>query len=524
MRKLLSLVITIAVLLSIPFASAEGDDILITIGKQYNKNSTIMEGHSVDNNYFLDYIYEKDHIKVDYAWVLDDDSQKAALAVANGEIPDVMIVDLDTYNMLLESDMLAPLNDAFEEGAGEYLNAARFFYKEAFAAASVGDKLMAIPNTTLKGAHSMTWVRRDWLANVGIEIGDTLTLDEIVTIAEAFVTQDPDGNGIDDTIGLPMDPSIVMGGYQRNYDFSRIANLMGAYPRTWFLDEEGTVHYGSVEKETRDVLEYLAQLYERGLIDRQFAVRDQSELVISGKCGILFAPWTGGDVRNSHGYDGADWIPVVGPVDEMGNFYIVGPEPCQYYTVVSKYCEHPEAIIRIIEDEYCFWTYLTGDSKWDELNSQYQTLGVGWTVMPIAIEICNNDVLGQRGIDMKQMVETNGDRTGVSLANQAFYDAWLQYCEDHTFLTGWMRYVGMYLGNNLASFYEKNVIIDPCFWGTTKTMKDKWVNLKTMEDELYVKVIMNEVGIEAYDEFVERWYAEGGTDIVNEVQKLMDCK
>ncbi len=44
------------------------------------------------------------------------------------------------------------------------------------------------------------WIRQDWLDNLGLEV--PRTWDEMAAVAEAFVTQDPDGNGEDDTIGI----------------------------------------------------------------------------------------------------------------------------------------------------------------------------------------------------------------------------------------------------------------------------------------------------------------------------------
>lgn len=50
------------------------------------------------------------------------------------------------------------------------------------------------------------WIRQDWLDNLGLEV--PRTWDELAAVAEAFVTQDPDGNGEDDTIGILLDLAI----------------------------------------------------------------------------------------------------------------------------------------------------------------------------------------------------------------------------------------------------------------------------------------------------------------------------
>lgn len=192
MRRVLGVLLVVLLAVSGTAAFAEGEDIVLTYGKEFDfDGKTFLEGQDLENNYYLDYAYEKHGVKVEYSWVLDDDAQKDSLAVVNGSMPDVMLVDLTTFNMLVASDMLAPLTDVFEEHANQYLRDARSVYPEAFAAATVGGELMAIPNTVPVKQHVYTWVRQDWLDKLGLELPQTL--DDIVAIAKAFIEQDPDG-------------------------------------------------------------------------------------------------------------------------------------------------------------------------------------------------------------------------------------------------------------------------------------------------------------------------------------------
>ena len=43
-------------------------------------------------------------------------------------------------------------------------------------------------------------VRKDWLANVGLELPKTT--EDLYEVAKAFTEDDPDGNGADDTYGI----------------------------------------------------------------------------------------------------------------------------------------------------------------------------------------------------------------------------------------------------------------------------------------------------------------------------------
>ena len=522
MRRFLSLVLVALLALTNVVAFADADEeIVITYGKQFDYDGmTFIHDQTLEDNYYTQYIKEKHNVRVEFEWVLDDDTQKDALAVASGNMPDVMYVNQSIFDMLIEADMIQPITDVFEEYANDYLRSARECYPEAYAAASVGGELMAIPSATVKKQHQVTWVRQDWLDKLGLEL--PTTLDDIVAIAKAFVEQDPDGNGEDDTIGLPLDSTYIIGKFGRDYVADPIANSMGSYARQWYLGDDGKVVYGSLTNETRNALAYLAQLYADGIIDPQFAVREEKEVIVSGKCGIFFGSWCAGPLSQSYGYDGADWVPVAAPLDDDGYFYTTNPIPAESYLVVSKECEHPEAVIWALGDSYELHRFLSGDPEWDAKIDEYQTAGVSWTIMPFEIQLENEDIVAVRGRDMKQMVDT-GDRTGVSAQNQSFYDAYLKWTEDNTFLTGWVRYKGMYLCCNVAN-YEKNVYKDHCFWGMTDTMTDSWATLKSLEDETFMKIVLGESGIEAFDEFVEQWYAQGGSDIVEEVQAWVDAR
>lgn len=157
MRRLLSLVLAALLALSIVGAVAEdNDEIVITYGKNFDYDGkTFIHDQTLENNYYTQYIKEKHNVRVEYAWVLDDDSQKDALAVVSGEMPDVMYVNQSVFDMLIEADMLQPITKAFAENANQYLREACESYPEAYAAATVKGELMAIPCATVKKQHQV---------------------------------------------------------------------------------------------------------------------------------------------------------------------------------------------------------------------------------------------------------------------------------------------------------------------------------------------------------------------------------
>jgi multiple sugar transport system substrate-binding protein/putative aldouronate transport system substrate-binding protein len=55
-------------------------------------------------------------------------------------------------------------------------------------------------------------------------------------------------------------------------------------------------------------------------------------------------------------------------------------------------------------------------------------------------------------------------------------------------------------------------------YATTPLITSKWVNLKTMEDSTFLKIILGTASIDTFDQFVKDWKAQGGDDITAEVQ------
>lgn len=99
------------------------------------------------------------------------------------------------------------------------------------------------------------WIRQDWLDKLGLEV--PRTWDEMAAVAEAFVTQDPDGNGEDDTIGIlgPGNSDHLNATVANQFGLDPLFSSCQSYPQYWLQDEDGTVKYGSIQPETRTALE-----------------------------------------------------------------------------------------------------------------------------------------------------------------------------------------------------------------------------------------------------------------------------
>lgn len=140
--------------------------------------------------------------------------------------------------------------------------------------------LYGVPKTMPVARYGVI-IRQDWLDNLDMNV--PTTFEELMDVAIAFKTQDPDGNGVDDTYGI-VDrlESFTLG-------FRMVAGWYGA-PCNWGLSEDGKVEPWFMSDGYYNALEKYRELYEAGAINSDFAVMaksDQHQAIAQSKGGIV---------------------------------------------------------------------------------------------------------------------------------------------------------------------------------------------------------------------------------------------
>lgn len=510
------------------------ETVTVHLGGSLNPNAKIPDGMSYDDNSYTRFLKDDLNIEVVYDWVASssDFDEKMNLCIGSGTIPELMNVNATQYRALLKYDMIQPLDQYFDDYASDALKGYVESGGEELKKCISNDKgeMMAIPapNITAGGINEM-WIRQDWLDNLGLEA--PRTWDELVTVAEAFVTQDPDGNGEADTIGIlgpsNSDHMNAIGGNQYGLDplFSRFQS----YPQYWLQDEDGTVKYGSIQPETRTALEKIQKLYTDKLIDPEMLVRnDSKEPLLAGKVGIFFGPWwCGYTVADATLAGEADWRAYFTPLAEDGNYYTHMAEPTTKYVVASKSCKNPEAAFKIINyliasqqqwvaDGITSTEMVTSDfyplynvyDNADEIEISYDVL-----TKYLAGEITMDDV------DFSRHKLLKSDMEAVTELKKEPYD---DFSLDNWNLdsdlakTNLPRLVSILVGE-APSVNDKYVPVYNAYNGQTETMQTKWANLKKMEEETFAKIVMGKADISEFDTFVENWKNQGGDQILKEI-------
>ena len=509
------------------------ETVTVHLGGSLNPNAKIPDGMSYEDNSYTRLLKEDFNIEVVYDWVTSssDFDEKMNLCIGSGTIPELMNVNATQYRALLKYDMIQPLDQYFDDYASDALKGYVESGGEELKKCISNDKgeMMAIPapNITAGGINEM-WIRQDWLDNLGLEV--PRTWDEMAAVAEAFVTQDPDGNGEADTIGIlgpsNSDHMNAIGGNQFGLD--PLFSSFQSYPQYWLQDEDGTVKYGSIQPETRVALEKIQKLYTDKLIDPEMLVRSNcQEAVLSGKVGIFFGPWWCGYTVGDATLAGeADWRAYFTPLSEDGNYYTHMPDPTSTYVVVSKSCKNPEAAIKIINYLIAYGKDWVADGTSAKLEvSQFYPL---WNVyenadeIEVSTETLEKYLAGEitmDDVDFSQHKLLKNDMEAVTELKKEPYD---DFSLDKWNLDSDLakinlpRLVSLLVGGN-PLVNDKYIPVYNAYSGQTETMQAKWANLKKMEEETFAKIIMGKADISEFDTFVENWKNQGGDQILKEI-------
>ena len=465
------------------------------------------------------------NVKLEYLWYAadnaDDAEQKKNTAIASGDIPDFMLVSSAQLSLLAKSDLInKDLQPVFDAYACDLLKA--WTYAEGTAAmgsATYKGKLVAIPlvDSSIDSAPFL-WIRKDWLDKLGLSVPKTT--DELYATMKAFAEADFDGNGKADTAGLSLHKNFLS---MATSDAVGLFNGFDAYPGKWIDDGNGGLMYGSVAPNIKDALAFLAKAYAEGLIETDFSVKDDTkttELIASGATGIQYgAMWNAIWPLSMTGMNdpAADWIacPIPG-TDAHPQIALRVAD----YVVINAECEHPEAVIKLLN----FWCETTGASTPEAYAEYLVDDGTGLMTFP------QHDIMLKtwsplRNLDAYYHIKDVLAKNDPSTLNA---EEMVSYNDIVAFRNGDGSKVGpaKTFGPEGSAFevmdyyYTNNRFMMDKFTGAqTKTMASKMSICEDKVIEYYTKVIMGVESLDNFDAFVKEVNDLGLADITAEVNE-----
>lgn len=500
-----------------PFAPFEET---VTFRMGVHRWTNAPEGMTIEDNPFVDYVSDKLNVELEVLWEVDPGGfeDKISLAMVSGDLPDAFMVTEQILLSLVEADLITDLTEHYDKLVSPYIKDIHASYGDRLLDTVMFDgRMMAIPGTNLGGAQQMLWIRMDWLDKLGLEAPETL--DEVLEIARAFVQDDPDGNGVDDTVGFTIEPKVAMR-YNSLHGLDPVFAAFGAFPRLWIRDEAGNIVYGTITQETKEALGFVRQMYQDGLIDKEFVTRvgsgdDANSVIAGGKAGMMFGPWWSPywplnlSVENDRS---AIWKPFVAPVNDAGEFWAYNQNPNNGNLVVRKDYEYPDAIIKVlnVETEARFASLA---HEIEELVQENQGT-MGWWSMPLQLDY--EDIVYRTYERLDEALRTDNPDS-LKVFDRLMYDAIVaDRANPRQDTSTWAEATARYDGQSLT--YGDNIHRrEVAFFGITPTMEQRWAALEKIEDEMMLRIITGESGIDTFDEFVAQWKSIGGDQITEEV-------
>ena len=468
-------------------------------------------------------------IETEFLWTVPGSQfdEKLSIAIAANDLPDVIPTNAIQFKLLVDSGVAMDITTLFENYASPLTRKMQELDNQvSISQATVDGTLYALPLIYGNVDNSqLLWIRADWLEALDMEAPKTI--DELVQLAEAFVNNDPDGNGQDDTLGIAVVKDLFSTGFA---DLNGFVEAFGAYPGGWLKDSSGKLVYGDIQPEMKTALTKLAEMFEAGLIDQEFVVKDGGKVAegtTNGNVGMLFGqhwipfwPLQDGKNRNTN----ADWRPFPLPsATGTAPKTMLGGSINRYYVLNSE-MENPEAAVKLLnyfiqkysslyspdyELKYIGSTGTTGDrvdQSWEYgviQSWQPNENIVFWDLLKKYLDTgdeqyAENSLIKQFSVDIASYHD--GDDTHWSTY------AWIGPQGPYSVIDGYFKN-----GQTVQNAYIK---------ANTPSMTERGAALSQLRVEMFTKIITGAESPATFDEYVATWKRLGGDDITDEVNAV----
>jgi len=522
------------------------ETVTVTFSRLLDHVSTYPEGVTNDNNGYVK--MAKDVLNIECVTKFEaksgeDYDRQTSLAIASEDLPDFLYIygngngsGLSLVKELYENDLIMPLNDVYETYCDDLTKANYESYGEGiWDGVTFDGEKYALPYAA-GNFYPMIWIRSDWMEELDITIDEDgdgiITRDDLVMVATAFVENKMGG---DNTVGIALPETI-------GSEFAVMTDSFGAFTSNYMPNEDGTVSHGSTDPRMKEALEWLHGLYEAGVLDPQFGTRtseDIEEMLTNGQLGIFGGAWHFGTAKKSiHEMNPeADFLSFnLDNGSGKTNFPATLTSKDQF-VVIRKDCEHPEAWfkIRAQQNAYGALTPEEQEAQFPELFAQIQA-GMAGQSRPVYIDINNaNFVFTGQTNPTLQYLESgateyvhNGavKQYNTDPETNTYLRCYNTYFEDSTTMgsADWVIYLSRFAGGGYhaykldqAGLYERYSPI----YNQVPSMTSTPVDFEGMMAEYFIKIIVGELPVDAFDEYVEQRNAQGDAVICAELAEAI---
>lgn len=438
--------------------------------------------------------------------------QKLNLKIASSDLPDFIKIDFaDDFLKYAPQGLFYDLTDKLNEKNTP--NLTKEVPKEVFDLVKVKGKIYGVPIQTGPGA-GYRWnltMRKDFLETIGEKTPKSL--EEYYYLLKKIKAAKPD--------------VIPLGAYNQNIGEVKYANnsfdhIFGAFGVTpgYFYVDGGNINNYDINPKMKEALTFIQKMNKEGLIDKEYASIKETNLKDKLFAGKLFS-WMGwwstptdydkqieifemratgklgkdDTIKEDRSNDPYKYLNIMGSlVGSDGK--AVAPAGAQFSQVfaINAKTKDPQKLLNIVEKANSLENKMI--AIWGTENEDY---------------VIENNKLQRKLelVDIKSNVDPKGNYRGVEIYNLT------------SSLNGYPRYIestplrrAQSLEIAIKNPYQ---ITDASNFLTSATKLQKYRDLCTLRDGYFTQIIMG-ADISKFDEFVSKWKAQGGDEIIKELQ------
>lgn len=367
----------------------------LTIGLSQHANVV-----DYDTNDYTLWLEEQTGIDLEFVYFSNDAKeagQQLALMMNAGEkLPDILwkfsAVDLNAANEYGEDGYFLDLKPLIEEYGRFYTEMRDSITIEAdsknleiYATNPNDGAIYAMPSYQISAGggdlvsnHPM--INKAWLDKLGEEVPKTV--DDLVRVLTRFVSEDPNGNGVRDELGMT---GIIKNTRGNVLEYVINAYIFNEDTYMYNIDADGNITLPYAADEYRQAMIKLNEMYEAGLIAPvSFTMSKTAEII------PIFTPADGvsiGGVVSGHptnitadeGWNAFEYVglPALQAETDLGGYVPIRSATFNFDTYITEDCEDPALAFKFIDFMY---------SEESILRQRYGKLGTDWEWAPAGMK------------------------------------------------------------------------------------------------------------------------------------------
>lgn len=423
--------------------------------------------------------------KIEFSWVPDaSKDERINAALASNNLADIVSLQ-QINNTTVRNAMASGLFWDVEPYLKDYPNLAKIS-TDRLESARVAGHIYGVPFQKPIARYGVL-IRQDWLDNLGLEVPHTL--DDLQKVAQAFTEKDPDGNGVNDTVGF------VERSESFNVGFRSLSGYFGA--GNWFVVKDNKVEPAFMQQEYKDAMKWFKNIYDHGWMNSDFSVmakNDQKDYIVQGKGGIVIA-----GLQEARNYvAGAKGTAQEGMKWALVNDMTYGNVPRRILSDTNGgmggWLAIPKSNVKTEDDLKVVLKFIN-----DLIDEDVYTLmsmgieGVHYNITDDGVYERTDDKLWQQEVQPysssrpSELVKTFKSKN--ALVNEAA---------------------------EKTAENEPYAVINPAQALQSETYDQEWSTLLEPVQDAYYRYMMGEIDMDGYDKVIQTFLSSGGQAIINE--------